>query len=81
MHRIIYIFSDITSTMSLYYEMGLFKKLPEELTGGQQIITTTIVTEKKIFVPVIPQLYDYFNLKSGDSVKFIVHFEKVYDVQ
>lgn len=47
MHRIIYIFSDITSTMSLYYEMELFKKLPEELTGGQQIITTTIVTEKK----------------------------------
>lgn len=81
MHRIIYIFSDITSTMSLYYEMELFKKLPEELTGGQQIITTTIVTEKKIFVPVIPQLYDYFNLKSGDSVKFLVHFEKVYDVQ
>lgn len=81
MHRIIYIFSDITSTMSLYYEMELFKKLPEELTGGEQIITTTIVTDKKIFVPVIPQLYDYFNLKNGESMKFLVHFDKVYDVQ
>lgn len=79
MHRIIYIFSDITSTMSLYYEMELFKKLPEELTGGEQVITTTIVTDKKIFVPVIPKLYDYFNLRNGETMKFLVHYDKVYD--
>ena len=81
MHRIIYIFSDITGTMSLYYEMELYKKLPEELTGGEQVITTTIVTDKKIFVPVIPQLYDYFDLQSGQSMKFLVHYDKVYDSQ
>lgn len=81
MHRIIYIFSDITGTMSLYYEMELYKKLPEELTGGEQVITTTIVTDKKIFVPVIPQLYDYFDLQSSQSMKFLVHYEKVYDSQ
>lgn len=81
MHRIIYIFSDITGTMSLYYEMELYKKLPEELTGGEQVITTTIVTDKKIFVPVIPQLYDYFDLQNGQSMKFLVHYDKVYDAQ
>lgn len=81
MHRIIYIFSDITSTMSLYYEMELYKKLPEELTGGEQVITTTIVTDKKIFVPVIPKLYDYFNLRNGETMKFLVHYDKVYDKQ
>lgn len=79
MHRIIYIFSDITSTMSLYYEMELCKKLPEELTGGEQVITTTIVTDKKIFVPVVPQLYNYFDIQNGESMKFLVHFDKVYD--
>lgn len=79
MHRIIYIFSDITSTMSLYYEMELCKKLPEELTGGEQVITTTIVTDKKIFVPVVPQLYNYFDIRNGESMKFLVHFDKVYD--
>ena len=79
MHRIIYIFSDITSTMSLYYEMELYKKLPEELTGGEQVITTTIVTDKKIFVPVVPQLYNYFDIQNGESMKFLVHFDKVYD--
>ena len=81
MHRIIYIFSDITGTMSLYYEMELYKKLPEELTGGEQVITTTIVTDKKIFVPVIPQLYNYFDLQNGQSMKFLVHYDKVYDAQ
>ena len=81
MHRIIYIFSDITSTMSLYYEMELCKKLPEELTGGEQVITTTIVTDKKIFVPVVPQLYNYFNIQNGQSMKFLVHFDKVYDAE
>ena len=81
MHRIIYIFSDITGTMSLYYEMELYKKLPEELTGGEQVITTTIVTDKKIFVPVIPQLYSYFDLQNGQSMKFLVHYDKVYDAQ
>jgi molecular chaperone HtpG len=59
MHRIIYIFSDITSTMSLYYEMELTTKLPEDNTGGEPIRTTTIVTKGKIFVPVIPSLYYY----------------------
>lgn len=81
MHRIIYIFSDITGTMSLYYEMELYKKLPEELTGGEQVITTTIVTDKKIFVPVIQQLYSYFDLQNGQSMKFLVHYDKVYDAQ
>lgn len=81
MHRIIYVFSDITSTMSLYYEMELCKKLPEELTGGMQVITTTIVTDKKIFVPVVSQLYNYFDIQNGESMKFLVHFDKVYDAQ
>ena len=67
--------------MSLYYEMELYKKLPEELTGGEQVITTTIVTDKKIFVPVIPQLYSYFDLQNGQSMKFLVHYDKVYDAQ
>lgn len=77
MHRIIYIFTDITKSISLYYEMELTKKLPEDQTGGEPILSTTIVTAKRIFVPVIHQLYDYFNREINNKLTFIVHFEKV----
>lgn len=77
MHRIIYIFTDITKSVTLYYEMELTKKLPESQTGGEPIISTTIVTAKRIFVPVIPELYEYFNNEIKNKLTFIVHYDKV----
>ena len=57
--------------------MELTKKLPESLTGGKPIISTTIVTENKVFVPILPELNDYFYIKDESSLKFVVHFDKV----
>ena len=68
MHRIIYIFTDITS---------LDKKLDEANTGGEPILSTTIVTKHKIFVPVMPQLYDYFKQSQREELSFMVNYTKV----
>lgn len=75
-HRIIYIFTDQLGKMSLYYEMELEKQLEEKNTGGQNLISTTIITDGALFVPIPPQLYDYFTLHEGHSLKFKVHFDK-----
>ena len=77
MHRIIYIFTDITSSVSFYYELELDKKLDEANTGGEPILSTTIVTKHKIFVPVMPQLYDYFKQSQQEELSFMVNYTKV----
>lgn len=77
MHRIIYIFTDITSSVSYYYELELDKKLDEANTGGEPILSTTIVTKNKIFVPVMPQLYDYFKQSQQEELSFMVNYTKV----
>lgn len=76
-HRIIYIFTDQTGKTSLYYEMALTDKLDEKNTGGQNLVSTTIITENTLFIPIPPQLYSYFNLQQGKNLKFLVHFDKV----
>ena len=75
-HRIIYIFTDQMDKTSLYYEMELTKKLDEKNTGGQNLVSTTIITESTFFIPIPPQLYDYFTIEQGRSLKFHVHFDK-----
>ena len=77
MHRIIYIFSDQTNKTALYYELALSRKLDEKNTGGQTLVSTTIITKNTMFIPIPSQLYDYFSIKKGGSLKFLVHFEKV----
>ena len=77
MHRIIYIFTDITSSVSFYYELELDKKLDETNTGGEPILSTTIVTKNKIFVPVMPQLIDYFKKSQQEELTFMVNYTKV----
>lgn len=77
MHRIIYIFSDQTNRTALYYELALSRKLDEKNTGGQTLVSTTIITKNTMFIPVPSQLYEYFSIKKGSSLKFLVHFEKV----
>lgn len=76
-HRIIYIFTDQSAKTSLYYEMALTDKLDEKNTGGQNIVSTTIITATTIFIPIPPQLYNYFSLKQDKSLRFLVHFDKV----
>lgn len=76
MHKIIYIFTHVSSNLTLYYDIDLMKKLDGDATGGRMIPTATIVTKDRIFIPVIPEMDDYFNIKGG-QLKFSVRFDAV----
>ena len=47
------------------------------MTGGRSVISTTIITKKKIFVPVPEEIISYFDMKKVQELKFYVHFDKV----
>ena len=76
-HRIIYIFTDQNNKTSIYYEMALANQLDEKSTGGETLVSTTIITKNSMFIPVPKPLYDYFTIQEGTTLKFYVHFEKV----
>lgn len=76
MHKIIYIFTHVSSNLTLYYDIDLEKKLEGNATGGRMITSATIITKERIFIPVIPEMDDYFNIKGG-QLKFSVRFDPV----
>jgi len=76
MHKIIYIFTHVSSNLTLYYDIDLEKKLEGNATGGRMIPSATIITKERIFIPVIPEMDDYFNIKGG-QLKFSVRFDPV----
>lgn len=76
MHRLIYIFTDAFNKNTLYYDLELTRKIPDT-TGGRTIRSATIITKDKIFVPIVDELYGYFNLNMDDKLKFYVHFDEV----
>lgn len=78
MHKVVYIFTHASNDLSLYYEIELKEKLSDETTGGKPIPTTTIITENKIFVPIIPELNDYFDIKEGTK-EFFVRYDIITD--
>lgn len=75
-HKIVYVFTHISSRVSMYYDIDLKEPLPDNLTGGTSIVSTTIMTKNKIFVPIVSQMYDYFNLKQHlGRLEFYVRFD------
>lgn len=76
MHRIIFFFTHASNNMTLYYQLDLDKSLGPDAKGAKSIPTTTIITKDKIFIPIIDELVDYFNVKKG-VLKFIVKYDSV----
>lgn len=76
MHKIIYVFTHASGNLTLYYEMELKKKLSDNATGGKAIKTATIITENRIFVPIISDFHDYFDMKLG-KLTFLVRYDSV----
>lgn len=74
MHKIIYIFAPAAGGFTLYYDMDLDK--PLNITGGKLILTSTIITKNKIYIPIVNDMSDYFNVRAG-SVKFYVRYDTV----
>lgn len=75
-HRVIYVFTDATGELSLYYDVKLKEPLPVETTGGAMLPTTTIVTKNRIFVPVPSVLAPAFEITDG-SKQFYVRFDTI----
>ena len=75
-HRIIYIFGDESGELSLYYDVELKTPLDVDLTGGSMFQTTTIITKKRIFVPVPRLLEPAFEISEGGR-EFYVRFDTI----
>ncbi len=73
MHRIVYIFTHASSNISLYYDIELKEQLLNESTGGMPIPTTTIITQDKIFIPVIDELVEHFDIQEGRKEFYVRH--------
>jgi molecular chaperone HtpG len=76
MHRVIYIFTDATGDLSLYYDIELKEPLEDATTGGSLIPTTTIVTKDRIYVPVPKVLEEAFRITTG-AKEFYVRFDTI----
>lgn len=79
MHRIVYIFTHASNDISLYYDIELKERLTNESAGGKAIPTTTIITQNRIFIPIIPELNDFFDIQEGSSKSFYVRHDVITD--
>ena len=73
MHRIVYIFTHASNNISLYYDIELKERLMNNSTGGVAVPTTTILTDGKIFIPIINDLEEYFDIREGQKEFFVRH--------
>jgi molecular chaperone HtpG len=73
-HRVIYIFAESTGRLSLYYDVELREPLAESAAGGSLFPTTTLITKRRIFVPVPDALIDAFKITSGPR-EFYVRYD------
>lgn len=72
--RIVFLFGLAHTGQNLYYDIELRGPQTVGAAGGAPVITTTIVTKNRIFVPVPVPLMDCFRI-SGDPVEFYVRFD------
>ena len=75
-HRVIFIFTDATSELSLYYDIKLREPLETQTTGGAMFPTTTIVTKDRIYVPIPKALELAFQITDG-AKEFYVRFDTI----
>lgn len=75
-HKVVYVFTHISSEVSMYYDIDLKEPLPQNMTGGHPIKSTTIITKNKIFVPIPTEMYEYFDLHNHQGkLEFYVRFD------
>lgn len=75
-HRIIYVFANGPSDLSLYYDIELKEPLGIQTTGGSMFPTTTIVTKNRIYIPIPKGLEPAFQI-TGGAKEFYVRFDTI----
>lgn len=73
-HRVVYIFTEATERLSLYYDIELRSPIDSQKTGGGMFATTTLITRSRIFVPVPTVLQEEFQVADGPK-EFFVRFD------
>ena len=73
-HRVVYIFTEATGRLSLYYDIELREAIDHAKAGGGMFPTTTLITKQRIFVPVPNMLAEEFKLATGPK-EFFVRFD------
>jgi molecular chaperone HtpG len=75
-HRIVYIFTEASGKITLYYDIELREPLEEKTAGGGMFPTTTLVLKNRIYVPVPKPLESAFKLVDGVK-EFFVRFDAI----
>jgi molecular chaperone HtpG len=75
-HRIVYIFSDETGNIALYYDIELREPLEGQSASGGMFPTTTLVLKNRIYVPVPELLEPAFRPVDG-AKEFFVRFDLI----
>ncbi|QGM46090.1 ATP-binding protein [Methylocystis heyeri] len=73
-HRVVYIFTESTERLSLYYDIELKSPIGSKKTGGGMFPTTTLITKSRIFVPVPDVIEEEFHVDGG-AKEFFVRFD------
>lgn len=73
-HRVVYIFTEATGRLSLYYDIELRGPIEHTKASGGMFPTTTLITKKRIFVPIPDTLAEEFKIATGPK-EFFVRFD------
>ncbi|QPB24284.1 ATP-binding protein [Rhizobium sp. 007] len=73
-HRVVYIFTEETETLSLYYDIELKGQIQKSKTGGAMFPTTTLITKGRIFIPIPEILSEDFQVGTAPK-EFFVRFD------
>jgi molecular chaperone HtpG len=75
-HRVIYIFTEASGRITLYYDIELREPLDQQSASGGMFPTTTIITKNRIYVPVPPLLDPVFRITQG-AKEFFIRFDTI----
>src|SRR5206468_4168450 len=78
-HRIIYIFTEASGKITLYYDIELREPLEEKTASGAMFPTTTLVLKNRIYIPVPPLLHSAFKIVGG-AKQFFVRFDTIVSI-
>jgi len=75
-HRVVYIFTHVSSHITLYYDIEMPDPIKDVIAGGNGFPTTTIIMKNRIFVPVPPLLVPSFYIEQGKK-EFYIRFDSI----